>query len=77
MLELNCIICLDCASFLIGTFSNDILRFDPIKKKFSLEEGCRLHLYINTAPCGDARYVAHNRYLSTEFNWVGRGVGEG
>ncbi|KAK2718901.1 hypothetical protein QYM36_006045, partial [Artemia franciscana] len=38
-----------------GSFSNDILRFDPIKKKFSLQEGCRLHLYINTAPCGDAR----------------------
>lgn len=28
---------------------------EPIKKGFKLKQGIQFHLYINTAPCGDAR----------------------
>lgn len=28
---------------------------EPVKKGFKLKQGIQFHLYINTAPCGDAR----------------------
>lgn len=29
--------------------------FEPLKKGYKLKPGIKFHLYINTAPCGDAR----------------------
>lgn len=37
------------------TASQSIFVRDGPDKKFKLKDGIKFHLYINTAPCGDAR----------------------
>lgn len=39
----------------IGNENNADSILEPTKKGFKLKQGIRFHLYINTAPCGDAR----------------------